>query len=59
MRIGIMKNNWDLSINRYKEIVYEEAEYAKPSDLIKDIEVLDVERNEALDNLKKMLIQNG
>jgi len=55
MRIGIMKNNWDLSINRYKEMVYEEVEYAKPANLIKEIEVLDVERNDALVLLKEML----
>lgn len=51
----IKKNDWDLSINRYKEIVYEEIEYAAPSDIIKDIENLDQERNQALGALKEML----
>ena len=51
----IKNNDWDLSINRYKEIVYEEIEYAAPLDIIKDIEALDRERNEALAALKEML----
>jgi type I restriction enzyme M protein len=51
----IKKNDWDLSINRYKEIIYEEIEYAAPSDIIKDIETLDKERNEALTTLKDLL----
>jgi type I restriction enzyme M protein len=51
----IKSNDWDLSINRYKEIVYEEIEYAAPSDIIKDIETLDLERNQALTALKEML----
>lgn len=51
----IKENDWDLSINRYKEIVYEEIEYAAPSEIIKDIEALDQERNQALNTLKEML----
>ncbi|MDD2634800.1 MAG: class I SAM-dependent DNA methyltransferase [Bacteroidales bacterium] len=51
----IKDNDWDLSINRYKEIVYEEITYAKPKDIIKDIETLDKKRNQALDALKEML----
>lgn len=51
----IKENDWDLSINRYKEIVYEEIEYAAPSDIIGEIETLDKERTAALDTLKEML----
>ena len=51
----IKENDWDLSINRYKEIVYEEIEYAAPSEIIKEIEALDQERNQALAALKEML----
>jgi type I restriction enzyme M protein len=51
----IKDNDWDLSINRYKEIEYEEIEYAAPSVIIKDIENLDQERNRALATLKEML----
>lgn len=51
----IKANDWDLSINRYKEIVYEEVEYAAPADIIKEIETLDNERIDALSRLKEML----
>ncbi|MCJ8288447.1 MAG: SAM-dependent DNA methyltransferase [Crocinitomicaceae bacterium] len=51
----IKENDWDLSINRYKEIVYEEIEYAAPSELIAEIKELDKERNEALNVLEGLL----
>ena len=51
----IKENDWDLSINRYKEIVYEEIEYADPAEIIGEIETLDKERNDALKALKEML----
>jgi len=51
----IKANDWDLSINRYKEIVYEEIEYDAPAEIIKQIEGLDAERAEALQVLKAML----
>jgi type I restriction enzyme M protein len=51
----IKGNNWDLSINRYKEIIYEEIEYAPTAEIIADIEALDKERGEALQRLKVLL----
>ena len=51
----IKENDWDLSINRYKEIVYEEIEYAAPSEIIQEIETLDRERTDSLTVLKEML----
>jgi type I restriction enzyme M protein len=51
----IKENDWDLSINRYKEIVYEEIEYDPPATIISDIEALDKQREEALNVLKEML----
>jgi len=51
----IKENDWDLSINRYKEIVYEEVKYAPPAQIIADIEQLDIERGEALSLLKELL----
>lgn len=51
----IKANDWDLSINRYKEVVYEEIEYAPPSEIIADIKQLDQERNEALKTLEELL----
>jgi len=51
----IKNNDWDLSINRYKEIVYEEIAYDPPADIIAAIEALDKERDEVLTALKEML----
>jgi type I restriction enzyme M protein len=51
----IEANEWDLSINRYKEVVYEEVSYAQPSAIISDIKQLDKERTEALTLLENLL----
>lgn len=51
----IQANNWDLSINRYKEVIHEEVAYDKPSKIIKEIEKLDGERNKALAKLKELI----
>lgn len=47
----IKDNNWDLSINRYKEIVYEEVMYDEPTEIIERINNLTRERNQILDSL--------
>ena len=51
----IKENDWDLSINRYKEIVYEEVKYDAPEDIISQIQDLDAERTAALNTLKELL----
>jgi type I restriction enzyme M protein len=51
----IRDNKYDLSINRYKEVVYEEKTYEKPSVIIDQIETLDRERAALLEQLKAML----
>ncbi|HIC47015.1 MAG TPA: SAM-dependent DNA methyltransferase [Methylophaga aminisulfidivorans] len=51
----IKQNDWDLSINRYKEVVYEQVEYDPPAKIIAEIEQLDNERGQALQILKELL----
>jgi type I restriction enzyme M protein len=51
----IQNNKYDLSINRYKEVVYEEKVYEKPEVIIEQIEGLDKERADLLKKLKAML----
>jgi type I restriction enzyme M protein len=51
----IKSNNYDLSINRYKEVVYEEKQYETPGKIIADIKTLDKERAEALSALEALL----
>lgn len=51
----IKANDWDLSINRYKEIEYEEVQYDPPRTILKDIKQLDAERMDALKKLEELL----
>lgn len=51
----IKENDWDLSINRYKEIVYEEVEYDSPTEIIERIKSMTVKRNNLLSNLNSSL----
>jgi type I restriction enzyme M protein len=52
----IVDNDYDLSINRYKEIVYEEVVYDPPATIIERIKDLEQERFEVLEALKGMLV---
>lgn len=54
----IRSNNYDLSINRYKEVVYEEKTYETPEVIIEHIKSLDKKRREALEELEKMLAKD-
>ena len=51
----IVENGYDLSINKYKEVVYEKVEYPAPSVLIKEIKDLQNEISNDLSELEKML----
>lgn len=51
----IINNSYDLSINRYKEIVYEEIEYETPEKIIDDIKNLEQEILQGLNDLEAML----
>ena len=54
----IHANNYDLSINRYKEVVYEQKLYEKPEVIIDQIELLDKERSTLLQQLKSLLAED-
>jgi len=51
----IRKNNYDLSINRYKEIVYEEISYDPPKKIIAELKQLEDEIQTGLAELEDML----
>ena len=53
----IVSNNYDLSINKYKEIVYEKVEYPAPKTLIAEIKSLQNEIATDLAELEKMLCE--
>tara|TARA_R110000744_G_scaffold237369_4_gene354803 strand:+ start:7468 stop:9009 length:1542 start_codon:yes stop_codon:yes gene_type:complete len=48
-------NDWDLSINRYKEIIYEEVKYDAPKTIIQKISDLQVTRQELMLKLSDKL----
>ncbi len=51
----IVSQGYDLSLNRYKEIVYDDVEHRAPHDIISDIQKLDAEIANQLAELKAML----
>ena len=51
----IVDNDYDLSINKYKEIVYEKVEYPPTSELIADIKRLNEEIAAGIAELEAML----
>lgn len=51
----IKDNGYDLSINRYKEIEYEEVEYEPPQIILGKLRSLEAEISSDLDELEKML----
>jgi type I restriction enzyme M protein len=53
--VDIKANDWDLSINRYKEVVYDEVTYAQPSVIIQDIKNLQEENKQKLLILEELL----
>lgn len=54
----IKENDYDLSINKYKEIVYERIEYDPPEVIMAEIDKLDEEIVELKKELKKLLTTN-
>ncbi|MGI6252915.1 MAG: N-6 DNA methylase [Aminivibrio sp.] len=51
----IVKNGYDLSINKYKEFVYEEVEYPHPLEIVEEINELEKEITAGLAELEAVL----
>lgn len=51
----IRANAYDLSINRYKEVVYEEVSYESPATILEQITKIDADRQALLNQLKDLL----
>jgi type I restriction enzyme M protein len=54
-KADIVANGYDLSINRYKEIVHSEVAYRPPSEIIGDLLKLEDEIRQGLEDLDAML----
>jgi len=51
----IVKENYDLSMGKYKEDVFEEVSYQKPAVIIKKIKSMETEINKELSDLERLL----
>ena len=51
----IVANDYDLSLNRYKEIEYEEVEHAAPEEILAALDELEAEITEGLNELRELL----
>jgi type I restriction enzyme M protein len=54
-RVDIAANDYDLSINRYKEIVYDEIEYPEPEEILDELTALEEDIQKGIDELRAML----
>ena len=51
----IADNDYDLSINKYKEVVYEKVEYPPTSEIMANIREIEMEIGKEMDELEKLL----
>lgn len=51
----IEDNDYDLSINKYKEVVYEKIEYPATSEILANLRSLEAEISKEMDELEKLL----
>lgn len=54
-RKEIIENGYDLSINRYKEVIYKEVQYASPSQILQEIGSLENTIQQGLKELEEIL----
>jgi type I restriction enzyme M protein len=54
-KADIVAQGYDLSLNRYKQVVHDEVEHRDPLDIIADLEALEAEIQQGLADLKAML----
>jgi type I restriction enzyme M protein len=51
----IIENEYDLSLNKYKEDIFEEISYDKPKDILDKISFIEIEVLKSIDELKLLL----
>ena len=54
-RADIVANDYDLSINRYKELVYDEIDYPAPAEVLAELSSLESEIQQRIEDLRAML----
>ena len=56
-KTDIAANDYDLSINRYKEIVYEEMEHDPPEKILAELKAIEEEIMQGMNELELMLAE--
>lgn len=54
-KADIAANDYDISINRYKEVVYDEIEHPAPSEILEELAALELDLQQGIGELKVML----
>ena len=54
-RADIVATDYDLSINRYSEVIYSEVEYASPAEILDNLAALEAEIHKGIEDLRAML----
>ncbi len=54
-KADIVANGYDLSINRYKELIHDDVEYRDPREILKELMALEDEIQQAIADLESML----
>jgi type I restriction enzyme M protein len=54
-KADLVANDYDLSINRYKQVVHDEVEYQAPAQILDELTALEEEIQKGIDDLKAML----
>ena len=54
-KADIVAQGYDLSLNRYKEIEIEEVEHRSPSEILDELDALEVQIQDGLKRLREML----
>ena len=54
-KADIVAQGYDLSLNRYKEVIHEEVDHRAPKDIIADLAKLEAEIQQGMKELEGML----
>ena len=54
-KADIVAQGYDLSLNRYKEIVHDEVEHRAPSEILDELERIEAQIQQSMSELKGML----
>jgi type I restriction enzyme M protein len=54
-KVDIATQRYDLSLNRYQEVVHEEVEYLAPKDILANLAKLEMEIQQGMEKMEALL----